>query len=68
MKPYKHKYTDNETEPDYPLTLRCFNCFKRETVSGEEAEYHNITNENFLCQECNGYDPADDSPGGHPAI
>jgi hypothetical protein len=52
MKDYKHKNTDFETEPDYPMTLICIECGGKQTVSGEEAEFNEIDNSNFVCHNC----------------
>ncbi len=56
MKNYKHRYTDLETEPDYPVTLKCKECDYVQTVSGQEAEFLEIDVKNFLCADC---DPCD---------
>lgn len=53
MKPYKHKTTDLETEPDYPITLICIECGAKEQVSGQEAQHREIDNSNFVCHNCN---------------
>lgn len=68
MKKYKLKSTDIETEPDYPVTLTCIDCGDKEQLSGEYCEFHNIDNSNYKCSECDGYDPSNDLPGGHPCI
>lgn len=59
MKTYKHKYTDLETEPDYPVTLTCKSCGDKQTVSGQECEYLEIDTKNYLCADC---DPCDTQP------
>ena len=52
MKHYKHKSVDLETEPDYPITLKCIECGCKDTVSGEEAEFHGVDGSNYLCSDC----------------
>lgn len=52
MKTYKHKATDLETEPDYPIILSCIECKEKEQFSGQEAQYHEIDNTNFVCHNC----------------
>jgi len=68
MKNYKWKFTDNETEPDYPVTLACINCGDKETLSGEYCEFHEIDKNSYKCFECDSYDPSNDLPGGHPGV
>ena len=52
MKTYKHKYTDLETEPDYPVTLTCKWCNAKQTVSGQEIEFLEIDVKDFICEDC----------------
>lgn len=52
MKPYKHKYTDLETEPDYPVTFKCIQCGCKDTVSGQEAEFYEVDSSNYMCSDC----------------
>lgn len=60
MKPYKHKSTDLETEPDYPVTLTCKECGYKQTVSGQELESLEINIKkklkNYLCADCDPFD------------
>lgn len=43
---------DLETEPDYPVTLKCIECGDRVVLSGEFVEFHGIDNTNYVCIDC----------------
>lgn len=51
----KPMYTDLETEPDYTVRLKCIKCGEFEVVSGHEADFHEVDNTNFVCNDCTNY-------------
>jgi predicted RNA-binding Zn-ribbon protein involved in translation (DUF1610 family) len=65
---YKHKNTDLETEPDYPVTFSCIKCGDKNILSGEHCEYHEINQVNFVCEDCLPYDSHADLPCAHQLI
>jgi len=43
---------DNETEPDYGVTLKCIYCDMYHAVSGQWADFNEVDNTNFVCHDC----------------